>query len=96
MLAELRHGPRPGSDYQPGHTCENGDKGCSTPAHIVWKKGWRNCGAGHYTTNLAEEDVLMIRKLAGYITHREIGAMYGISKVAVSYIVTRRSWKHLL
>lgn len=53
-------------------------------------------GSSNNKAKLTEAQVLEIRALAaGGKSRKEIGEMYGVSAVSISYIVLRRTWTHL-
>lgn len=74
------------------------------------RKGRNHTGDKHYLrqspekvrgernpcSRLTEADVRAIRSLAGKKTHAEIAAMYGVSPAAVSHVINRRNWKHVV
>lgn len=54
-------------------------------------------GEKHYRANLTSEDVLSIRRLyeTGKYTQKEIGLMFGQSRMNIGKIVNRINWKHV-
>lgn len=53
-------------------------------------------GEAHFKSKITEDDARDIRALDFYgATYLAIGAVYDLSKSAVSHIVSRRSWKHI-
>jgi hypothetical protein len=56
-------------------------------------------GAAHHKSKLTEKDVLRIRHIfkdpKNALTKKEIANQYNISDVSISYIVLRRTWKHI-
>lgn len=63
------------------------------------RKGRRRAmkGQEHPNHKLTEQDVLRIRELfgTGQFTKAEIGLMFGVTDVSISYITNRTSWKHI-
>ena len=55
----------------------------------------RNSGERHYSHKLTAENVLEIRRLAGTVTYRELGARFGVSDVAAFKAATRETWKEI-
>lgn len=55
------------------------------------------CGELHGSAKLTVDDVIAIRELAPLgMTHRELGAMFGVSHTNVGDIVRREEWRNLL
>ena len=54
-------------------------------------------GEKHYRSTLTSDDVLSIRRLyeTGKYTQKEIGLMFGQSRVNIGKIVNRINWKHV-
>jgi hypothetical protein len=55
-------------------------------------------GISHGISKLTEKDVRNIRKLyksEEKISQKKIGEMYGVTDVTISYILSRKLWKHL-
>ncbi len=51
---------------------------------------------GEYHSNLTEDDVQLIRKLANEgILHRKIAEMFKMTRSAISYIIRRQTWTHI-
>lgn len=54
-------------------------------------------GEQHCWSKLTVSDVIEIKRLyaLGGITHKEISAIYGVSRATISYILRGESWKHV-
>jgi hypothetical protein len=104
---ELHHGPVP-EGLCVLHSCDNPP--CTNPAHLsagtraennrqrMERNRYRPLrGMANPNALVRDIDVLAIRALdvTGRLKQREIAALFGISQLTVSNIVTRRSWKHL-
>jgi hypothetical protein len=87
------------------HSCDV--PGCVNPAHLrlgtdadnVADKVLRNrqaVGRRSPSAKLTPDQVLAIRATGGAMTHRALGAMYGVSKTVVGQILHGRKWKHLV
>lgn len=89
------------------HTCDNGK--CCNPMHL-WlgthtdnmrdkmRKGRGNhqIGEVNHAAKLTEQDVLEIREwLKQGMSQREAARRKGVSSVAISYINTRTTWRHI-
>lgn len=101
----LLHGPIPPGLYV-CHTCDNPP--CQNPRHWFLgtsqdnsddrvAKGRQARGAGNARSKLSPAEVLLIREryAAGGTTYSSLGRAFGISKVAVGYIVRREHWRDL-
>jgi len=88
------------------HRCDN--PRCVNPAHLflgtdadnlgdMAAKGRSLWGERNMHAKLTVEQVLEIRRLAadGGLLHREIAARFGVTRVTVTDIHRRRSWRHL-
>ena len=90
------------------HTCDN--PSCVNPEHlfagshkenmvdmISKGRGADTRGAKNGRAKLSEVEVRQIRELAakGELTHRAIGAIFGVSHAVVGSIAKRKSWRHL-
>ena len=52
-------------------------------------------GISHGASKLKEIDVLIIRFLIHFFSHREVAKMYNVCKATIAHVSTRRNWKHL-
>ena len=52
-------------------------------------------GERNARAKLSEDDVRTIRGLAGTVTNKELGRRFGVSDVTISYIILRRTWRHI-
>lgn len=83
---------------------------CVNPAHLFLgtysdnardmhsKKRNRNCNGEHSNLSvLTNEDVAKIRLLysSGQLRQEDIAKMFGVTRSTISYVVLRKSWKHL-
>lgn len=100
----LAHGEPPEESNYAAHSCGNGHLGCVHPGHLVWKSALENNadkighgtvvkGEAHHKTKLTEADVRSIRQLRGRMLHREIAAMFGVTRMSITDILAFRSWK---
>lgn len=89
------------------HSCDT--PLCVNPAHLragtqkenivecfAKGRGHKNSmiGEAHGGSKLTEEQVLQIRARKGEL-HREIAVDYGVSREAVTFILSRRTWTHI-
>jgi hypothetical protein len=101
----LNVGPIPTGMYVM-HTCDV--PLCVNPAHLRLgtpsdngadsaRKARRPRGSKQHASKLTEGQVLDMRAryAAGGITQKQLAVDYGISHALVSFIVTRRIWKHI-
>jgi hypothetical protein len=88
------------------HSCDNPP--CINPEHLSPgttrqnnedrnRKGRTSKGVQHYASKLNEQEVLEIRAEAPYgvLTHRMLAEVYGVTDVLISYILSRKAWKHI-
>jgi len=52
-------------------------------------------GVKNGQSKLGVEDVLFIRRMAGVLTHKEMGEMFGVTRSTIGHVVRRSSWKHI-
>lgn len=106
LVCILAHGLPPFPEAQAAHSCGKGHEGCVNPDHLRWATASENAadkiahgtsiaGIRHPLVKLSEQEVREIRLLAGTMTQRDIGAAYGVTREAISDIVTGRNWSHL-
>ena len=85
----------------------NGDYLDNRPENLAWgtmqenandaaRHGTRAKGEQLKQSALTETQVREIRAARGLISQKELAQKYGISQVAVSCIMTRRTWKHVV
>lgn len=86
------------------HTCDNPP--CCNPEHLFLgtnaqnmadkvAKGRQAKGEGTFMAKLNEAQVKKIRSMAGKLTYVEIGRKFGVCGETISYIIRRRTWKHV-
>lgn len=71
---------------------------CYSSGHRVNKKGYHiNVGGKHGMSLLTESDVRIIKRMISEkeLFVREIGALFGVSRQAISDIKNNRNWKHI-
>lgn len=99
-------GQPPTKTHHAAHTCGRGHHGCCNPNHLIWKTpkannadkvahGTANRGEKNRFAKITASDVLTIRALAGRKRHKDIAAMFGISRTNVGHIVHRDTWNWL-
>lgn len=66
------------------------ERALKVPVAAELSKGERSGKA-----KLTEENVVLIRQLVCFISHREIGELFGIDGSTVSRIVTKQRWSHI-
>lgn len=88
------------------HSCD--EPRCVNPAHLslgtnaensadAARKGRRLPGSRNHQSKLTEDQVREMRAkyAAGGVPQRELAAEFGVSGALVSFIVTRKAWKHI-
>ena len=92
------------TDHHVLHSCDNPK--CCNPAHLRLgthqenmadrnNRGRQARGAATITNvKLTEKQVLEIRAITG-MYQRDIAELYGVSQVAIGYIINRKRWKHI-
>lgn len=97
---ELHRGPVADGLYVL-HRCDN--RRCVNPGHLflgtnddnmadMVAKGRQARGQRHGSAKLTPDQVAEIRSLAGTMLHREIAALFGISKQQVGHILRGEQW----
>lgn len=103
-ICAVVNGPAPSRTHHAAHRC--GNSWCVNPRHLQWATpvennadkighGTGNKGERHGLSKLSVEDVLTIRRLAGSLSQRELGARFGISQTGASMIIRRVRWPHV-
>ena len=88
------------------HSCDT--PVCVNPDHLslgtnaenaadASRKGRRLPGSLNHQAKLTEDQVREMRLLyaAGGVSQAQLAQQYGVSHALVSFIVTRRAWKHI-
>lgn len=88
------------------HSCD--EPKCVNPSHLslgthaencadASRKGRRLPGSLNHQAKLTEADVRKMRARyeRGGVTHRELADEFGVSIALVSFIITRKAWKHI-
>jgi len=98
------HGPDETGELDAAHSCNT--RLCGNKRHLSWKtrtdnmadaveaETWRH-GEQINGTILREDDVRRIRSMLGTLMHKEIAAMYGVTRETITAISVRRSWAWL-
>lgn len=105
-MCHISHGPKPTPSHEVAHSCGNGRIGCVHPKHVRWSThvdnmadmvahGRTNRGEKCPSATLTEKDVIAIRSLIPIMKHKDIAAMFGITRPTVSLIKSRRTWAWL-
>ena len=97
-------------DYWPKdmllHSCDN--RKCINIKHLregstqdnmadMVKKGRQPKGEKNGNAKITEKQVIKIRKKyrTGRHTQKDLAEMFGVTRVSISYIINRKTWKHL-
>lgn len=97
------HGPKPHPKMVAAHSCGNGHLGCVSPKHLRWTTQWENTqdtlmhgrrpfGQASGTAKLKEDDIPVIRGLAGKVSQRKLAKQYGVSRTAIVKVIKRQNW----
>lgn len=98
----LAHGEPPSPELDAAHNCGKGHLKCVHPSHVRWATKSENqldrhvhgtapIGTNNPQSVLSDDSVRQIRTVTGW-KHRDIAALYGISRQTVSAIRARRLW----
>ena len=101
-MCHLVNGPKP-EGTECAHEC--GNSWCVAPKHLSWKTHQDNMddkfrhgtvlsGERAPWSILTKNEVEQVRMLRGYLTLREIGNLFGVSKSAITMIMTGRNWRN--
>ena len=103
-MCQIASGPPPAEDgYEAAHSCGRGHLGCVHPKHLRWASIAENnaekilhgtwChGEDVHSAVLTEAQVREIRSLTPALSHSEIAKRFGVSRPAISAIISRKSW----
>lgn len=105
MVCIEAHGNPPFPEAEAAHNCGKGHEGCVSGGHLYWatskqnqadriKHGTAKLGEDNPVAKLSPDDVRAIR--GDRRPQTQIAADYGITQAAVSLIVTRKNWAHLV
>jgi hypothetical protein len=103
LVCENASGPKPALKHEATHSCGNGNLGCVTKGHLVWKThtenmadklihGTHNRGERHGMSKLTENEVREIMSLKDKETKKHISKMFGVSMSNISAIHRGVSW----
>jgi hypothetical protein len=104
VMCIVAHGAPPTPEHEASHSCGNGNKACMTPKHLFWDtkldnireavaRGVNPRGEKSHWATLTENDVLEIRRLGKTgMLQREIAALFGVHRPAVSRILNGKRW----
>ena len=106
VVCEMVHGPALTFKHEAAHSCGKGAYGCCNPRHLSWKTrveneqdkllhGTRARGERNGSAKLTEEDVRMIRLLAGTMLSQKIADRFGVSQTVICGIIRRDRWSWL-
>lgn len=106
IVCEHLNGPAPTRRHEAAHTCGNGNLGCVTGRHLVWKThrdnqldrldhGTHNRGERCGSSKLTEVDIREIRSLRDIATHQQLSVSYGVSPSLISLIQSGKRWEWL-
>ncbi len=106
LVCEMVNGPALFQDMDASHICGKGHEGCFGARCLSWKTKSSNMAdrIGHGTemrgedvpnSKLTETQVIRIRKLAKTNTHQEIADQFGVSRPAISNVISRKTWDWL-
>lgn len=105
-ICEEANGPPPTPQHEASHSCGNGHLGCVSRKHLSWKTpkensadkiihGTHNRGERSNFAKLTESQAREILALRGLETQASIARRYGVHRVTVHDIHTRRNWAWL-
>lgn len=106
VICRWAHGEPKAASLVAAHSCFKGHEGCVNPRHLRWAtasenaldkvaSGTSNRGEGHALAKLTEDDVRVIRSLAGVMAQAEIAEMFGVSKWTIGDVIRRKRWDWL-
>lgn len=101
LVCELAHGKPEQDDPEACHSCRNPP--CVNPRHLRWGTrqdnvddmlihGSRRRGETHQTAKLTEADVREIRSLHGSMSNEKLGAIFGVTRGAITSVIRKKSW----
>jgi hypothetical protein len=103
MAYKLEHGHDSVGDLFVLHKCDN--RKCVNPEHLFLGTFYDNmddmvakvrqaAGEKNFHAKLTGDQVIQIRKNTDD-SHTELGIMFGVSRITIHDIKTRRSWRHI-
>lgn len=106
IVCKHANGSPPTPAAHASHSCGRGKDGCVNPRHLSWKTPAANMadkrshgtdprGSRNSQSALREEDIPVIRSLAGEKTQKEIAEMFGVSKSTIGMVQTGATWGHV-
>lgn len=106
VMCELAHGKPPTAEHEAAHSCGNGHLGCINPKHLRWAThieneadklmhGTRPRGERQGSAKLKTSDVLAIRSMAGKLSQRKIGELFGVQQTHVGRLIRGERWGHI-
>lgn len=104
IVCERVNGPSPTDKPEAAHTCGNGNLGCVSGRHLVWKDragnaadmiahGTAQCGEKMWIAKLTEENVREIRGSSE--ATKVIATRFGVTPSNIIFIRRRMTWKHI-
>lgn len=103
VVCEMAHGKPQDTELEAAHSCGNGHLACVNHKHLRWATrvenvqdsavhGTKSRGERHGHAKLSESDVRQIRLLCAENTHKQVAALFGVSRFAITDIMAGRNW----
>lgn len=106
LVAKAFLGPPPTPKHEAAHN--DGTRTNNEESNLRWATradnfadkrihGTAMIGEINPASKLTEAAVMQIRALykPGVVTQRELGVLFGVSKVAIRYVINRKTWSHV-